>query len=256
MNLKEKHVAAVVLAAGKGTRLGCTDIPKVMLEIANRPMVSYTIDTLEELGLLASSIVLVVGYQRLQVKDYFGTRVTYAEQEQQLGTAHAAYVGMRELELDVEHVVVMGGDDSAFYTPRTLERLVEQHLATDCVLSLLTSRIDRPMNLGRVLRDDDGEFIGVVEKENMTEAQKQIDEISTGTFVFNRVWYERIFPTMPKIPGLGEFGLPMAIEMVRQEGCNMQAIELENSNEWFGINTLEELSEANRRKEGKKERRK
>ncbi len=248
MNLSQRSVGAVVLAAGKGTRLGCTDIPKVMLEIANRPMVSYTIDTLEELGFGEKSIVLVVGYKKEKVQDYFCKRVTYAEQKEQLGTAHAAYTGMRELPLQIDHVLVMGGDDSAFYTPKTLNDFVSKHLETDCVLSLLTSKINKPMNLGRVLRDESGEFCGVVEKENMTKEQENINEISTGTFVFNRVWFEKNYPNMPPIKKLNEYGLPMAVEMVKSQGCNMQAIELFHNNEWFGINTIEELSEANNRK--------
>ena len=87
-----------------------------------------------------------------------------------------------------------------------------------------------------------------MEKEYLSEKQKTIKEISTGTFMFNRAWYERAFPNMPKMKALGEFGLPAAIQMVKQEGCHMQAIQLEDPLEWFGVNTPEELAEAKRRK--------
>src|SRR3989344_2745128 len=91
-----KKIGAVILAAGKGTRLGCTDCPKVMMEIGGRPIVSYAVDTLLEMGFSANDIVLVVGYEKEKVEKYFGDKVTYAYQAEQNGTAHATSVVMKE----------------------------------------------------------------------------------------------------------------------------------------------------------------
>lgn len=245
---KNHRVGAVILGAGKGTRLGCTDIPKVMKPLAGKPIVEYTVETLETCGFGPKDIVLVVGFQKGKVMEHFGDRVTYAHQTEQLGTAHAAYVGMRELPQDIEQVLVMGGDDSAFYTCDSIETFIAKHLQSPCVLSLLTTEVADPSLLGRVIRTVEGTFDGVLEKEYLSEEQKHINEISTGTFMFNRVWYERAFPNMPQMKALGEFGLPTAIQMVKQEGCHMQAVTLEHADEWFGINTPDELVEAKRRK--------
>lgn len=239
-------VAAVVLAAGKGTRLKCVDIPKVMREIGGRPMVSYTVDTLRDLGLSNDRIVLVVGFCREKVTDYFGDSVSYAVQEEQLGTAHAAYTGMQVLHPDVKHVLVMGGDDSAFYRAETLTAFLEEHKRHAAVLSLLSAKIENPAGLGRIVRHNG--TIEIIEKEYLTEEQKAINEISTGTFCFDRHWFEDIFPRMPRMRKLDEFGLPTALAMARDAGLTFHIELLPDSAEWFGVNTPEELEGAHQRK--------
>ncbi len=141
----------------------------------------------------------------------------------------------------------MGGDDSAFYRPETLKNLIDSHIKAKAVLSLLTANVKHPETLGRIIRHQNGE-VEIVEKEYLTEEQKKIPEISTGTFVFDRAWFEEIYPIMPPMKKLGEFGLPTALAMARDQKKIYQVIILNDSDEWFGVNTLEELAEANRRK--------
>src|SRR3989338_1265264 len=211
MNINGKKIGAVILAAGKGTRLGCTDCPKVMMEIGGRPI------------------------------------VTYAYQAEQNGTAHATSVGMKALPLDIEYALVMGGDDSAFYTSKTLLNFINKHIESDNVLSLLTAELENVQTLGREVRHEDGR-IEVIEKEYLTDEQKNIKEISTGTFCFDRAWFEEIFKSMPKLRKLGEYGLPTAVAMARDNHLPHQFVKMNNPNEWFGVNTPEELEEANNRK--------
>lgn len=243
-----RTIAAVVLAAGRGTRLGCTERPKVMLELGGRPMIDYTVETLEKIGFSPAQIVLVVGFQKEQVMRHFGNRVTFAYQTEQLGTAHAAYTGMQALPAHIEHVVVMGGDDSAFYTPQTLRTFIMNHVEASRSLTLLTSELEDPRSLGRVIRHPDGK-VEIIEKELLSEGQKKIKEISTGTFMLHRAWYQQIFPAMPKMEKLGEYGLPTAFTIAHATGVSHDAVKLENPREWFGVNTPEELEEAKKRKE-------
>ena len=244
---QQNNTGVVVLAAGKGTRLGCTDIPKVMLEIGGQPLVSYTVETLEKMNFFPGRICLVVGFKKEKVMEYFGDRVNYVVQEELLGTAHAAYLGMQALPKEVNQVLVMGGDDSAFYSPEALQNLFHEHEIKGAILTLLTAEIENPGQLGRIVRHADGSA-EIIEKEYLTEEQKLIKEISTGTFVFNRQWFEKMFPTMPKLRKLGEFGLPTALAMARKENVPYQLVKLSNSREWFGVNTPEEKEEAERRK--------
>lgn len=241
-------IGAVVLAAGKGTRLGCVDRPKVMLELNGRPMVDYTVETLEKIGFTPDRIVLVVGFQKEKVMEHFGSRVTFAHQAEQLGTGHAAFTGMQALPEFVEHVIVMGGDDSAFYTAKTLKKFIMDHVEAARHLTLLTSELDDPRSLGRVIRHADGR-VEIIEKELLTEEQKMVKEISTGTFMLHRAWYQRIFPGMPKMEKLGEYGLPTAFSYVRSSGLPHSVVKLDDPKEWFGVNTPEELEEARKRKE-------
>lgn len=141
----------------------------------------------------------------------------------------------------------MGGDDSAFYLPDTIRAFITDHLKNDRTITLLTAHINEPRSLGRVVRHSDGR-VEIIEKELLTEEQKNISEISTGTFMLKRSWYERLFPQMPKMEKLGEYGLPTAFTLAREAGEKHAAVVLENSSEWFGVNTPEELAEARRRK--------
>lgn len=246
-NLTIENVGVVVLAAGRGTRLNSIDTPKVMLELNGKPMVSYTVETLKKIGFGREQICLVVGFKKEKVMEYFGNSVCFAVQEEQRGTAHAAFIGMKSLPQNIEHVLVMGGDDSAFYKAETLKNFLESHILHKNVLTLLTAEPEVPGNIGRVIRRDNGD-VEIVEKEHMTEEQKKLKEISTGTFVFDRAWFENMYPSMPPIPKLNEFGLPTALKIVRQEGKKYEVVKLSDSTEWFGVNTPEELEEARRRK--------
>lgn len=237
---------AVVLSAGKGTRLKCVDSPKVMCEIGGKQIVSYVVKTLQSLGFTKEQIVLVVGFHREKITDYFGDSVTYAAQEEQKGTAHAAETGVKALPKETEQVLVMNGDDAGFYTAKTLGDFMRAHIESGVTASLLTAEPENYWRYGRVVRREGK--IEIVEKENMTEEMKEIKEVSTGTFCFDRKWFESIAGGLKPIKNLGEYGLPSAWEKAVEEGRKVQAVKLKDNNEWFGINTPEELAEADRRK--------
>jgi len=242
-------IGVVILSAGKGTRLNCTDRPKVMLEIGGQPIVSYTVNTLKQIGFKADQICLVVGFKKELIQDFFKDKVTYVVQTELLGTAHAAYLGIKSLPAGIEQVLVLGGDDSAFYKSETLSDFIDKHIKNNCVLSLLSAEVENPFQLGRIVRQN--EKVEIIEKEYLTEEQKLIKEISTGTFVFDRKWYEEIFPNMPQLRKLGEYGLPTALAMARDQKQNFQVIKMSDPDQWHGVNTLEELEIADKLKSQK-----
>ncbi|MCX6780074.1 MAG: sugar phosphate nucleotidyltransferase, partial [Candidatus Magasanikbacteria bacterium] len=220
MSVNLSKVGVVIMSAGKGTRLNCTDKPKVMLHIGGKPIVSYAVFTLQELGFKSGQISLVVGFKKEQIQEYFKDSVIYGMQEEQLGTAHAAYVGMKSLPPDIEQVLVMGGDDGAFYMSSTLENLIDQHLKNECTVTLLSAVVSDPASFGRVVRSEEG--IKVLEKEYLAEEQKNINEVSTGTYIFDRAWYENMFPHMPKLTKLGEYGMNLSLVMAQEENKKVQ----------------------------------
>ena len=241
-----KNFAAVILAAGQGKRLGAADMPKVMTPIGGQPMVSYVVEILKKIGLTLEQIYLVVGFKKEKIKEYFGDIVSYADQDEQKGTAHAAYIGSMSLPNKFDNLLVMNGDDSAFFKPETLRDFMEQHQKSGAVVSLLSVELERPEQYGRVVRREDGRPI-IVEKEDLTEEQKEIRETSTGAYCFKRAWLEEIFPEMRPLKGLKEYGINTTFEVAARRGDLAQVIKLKNNEEWFGINTKEELNEANER---------
>lgn len=247
MSLDLSKVGVVIMAAGKGTRLNCTDKPKVMLEIGGRPIVSYAVSTIQSLGFAPEQICLVVGFKKEQVEDYFQDKVNYALQEEQLGTAHAAYVGMKNLPPGIEYVLVMGGDDGAFYQAKTIENLIEKHLQNNCTITLLSAEVTDPASFGRVVHTENA--VKIIEKEYLTPEQKEVKEVNTGTYIFDRFWYESIFPAMPKMQKLGEFGINPSVSIAQEQNKKVQVVKLADNNEWHGINTIAELELANKLKQ-------
>jgi bifunctional N-acetylglucosamine-1-phosphate-uridyltransferase/glucosamine-1-phosphate-acetyltransferase GlmU-like protein len=109
-----KNFAAIVLAAGKGTRLAKgkpSPTPKVLYRIAGRPIISYTLELLKKIGL--EEVVVVVGHKANDVKEIVGSGYKFVVQDKRLGTGHAARVGLESISPIVKEVVIINGDDSA-----------------------------------------------------------------------------------------------------------------------------------------------
>ncbi|MEK7131466.1 MAG: sugar phosphate nucleotidyltransferase [Patescibacteria group bacterium] len=241
------NVGVVILAAGRGSRLNCVDKPKVMCEIGGRPIVRYIVDILKKTGFTPENIYLVVGFHKEKIEEYFGAEVSYVEQSELKGTAHAAFTGMKQLPKNVDMVLVINGDDSAFYSSKTFLDLLDKHKQNKAVASVLSVELEDPSLYGRIIKRANNKT-EIVEKEYLTDEQKKIKEVSTGTFCFNRKWFEKMFPAMPPLKKLGEYGLPTALAMANNEDQKVQVIKLRDNSEWFGVNTPAELEEANRRK--------
>ena len=184
------NVGIVILAAGKGTRLNCSDTPKVLLPIGGRPVLSYILEELGKHGIEKQQIFLVVGFQAQQVENAFGSGYNYILQKERRGTAHAAHTGEAAMPQNIDTMLVLNGDDTAFYTFKSLSSFIDRHRTSECDVSLLTSEPRDAQGLGRVVRDDQGKMTAVVEKENMKPEHHEIREISTGTFCFK----ERLVP--------------------------------------------------------------
>ncbi|MDD4272015.1 MAG: sugar phosphate nucleotidyltransferase [Patescibacteria group bacterium] len=244
-----KNFGVVILAAGHGKRLNCADLPKVLYKINEKPIISYILNELASGGLAKGQICLVVGFGAELVKEKIGPGYIYALQTERLGTAHAALTGAKALPENFDNFLVLNGDDSAFYKFNSLADLIDFHLANKNDVSILTCEPADSQGLGRVIRGQDGRIIKIVEKENMTPELGKFKEINTGTFCFNKDWFLKHYPNLkPFNSAKGEYGLPSFVEEALISGSSLGAVKLENSNQWFGVNTPEQLAEADRRK--------
>lgn len=234
-----------MLAAGKSTRLNLKTMPKAMLPLAGKPMVSYIINTLKRAGFSNKYICLVVGFKKERVINYFGNTVNYAVQTKKLGTAHAANIGIKSLPNDIKTVLVVNADDSAFYKPQTFNNLISNYFKNKLVMSFLTADFKLPNQFGRIVRHKNG-GVEILEKELLTPAQAKIKEINTGTYIFGRKWFNKIYPLIKTLPGLGELGLSAVVAIAHKQGIKYQAVKLKNSKEWFGVNTPVELKIADK----------
>ena len=157
---------AVVMAAGKGTRMK-SDLPKVLVEVCGRPMVEYVLEALTAGGVTRK--VVVVGHQAERVRETLGGAgfledgtVQFAEQREQLGTGHAVMMCREQLEGHDGAVLVVAGD-SPLMQRDSIRALLEEFEQSRPACILGTGYRDDPTGLGRIVRDDEGKFVGIVE---------------------------------------------------------------------------------------------
>ncbi len=175
---------AVVLAAGRGTRMKL-DLPKVLFPICGKPMIEYVIEALEEAKI--DEIIVVVGYKKDLVQAAIGSRpnIRFVEQKDLLGTGHAVMSCRGCLEGFDGPVFIVAGDNPMLQSS-SVNRLFEEYEKNADVSCLLgTVHKDDPSGMGRILRDEQGAFIGVVEEKDATEEQRKIKEINISYYIFN-----------------------------------------------------------------------
>lgn len=238
-----KKLQAIVLAAGKGSRLNCKDIPKVMLPIAGIPMIDYSLDNLADANF--EKPVVVIGFQGQKIKDHIKNRVIYAEQPKRLGTANAVVCAEKSVPKSVEDVLVINGDDSAFYDPQTILDLVKIHQEKSPSITLLSVHKKDPIGLGRVLRDDSGAHVlGIIEEKLASDEQRKIKEVNGGCYVFKTSF---LWPALKKVKKnpTGEYFLTDLIEIANKEGRRVIAHKIKGI-QWKGVNTPDQLLAAHK----------
>lgn len=238
-----QNVTAIILAAGKGTRMKApADKNKVAFEIQGKPLVWWTRKRLHDAGF--TSIIAVVGHASDSVKAALGDTVMYVTQKEQLGTGHAVRVATPSVPLTSEIVLTMYGDDSAFYTPETIQNLLMSHSASGATMSVLTVHRADPTGLGRIVRDASGAVQAIVEEKVATDQQKRITEINTGLFCFDKPFLENAIKEIELNPVSGEYYLTDILAIAVREGAKVNAYVSPSEDIWFGVNTPDQLKEA------------
>ena len=238
-----KNIAAIILAAGKGKRMQTTHMNKVALPIGGKPMIQRSVAFIKSVGI--ETVIVVVGFAKESVKEVLGTSVIYAEQKEQLGTANAVLVGLTKLPENIQHVLIVNGDDSAFYKRDTIEKLIKKHVQTQGAATFLTTEKEQPMGIGRIVRDQHKQVVKIVEEKDATEAEKNIQEINVGCYLFQVSFLKKYLPVLSKSSITGEYYLTGLIDLGIQQGEKIETVKEENLF-WYGINTPEELAKAER----------
>lgn len=234
-------IQAIVLAAGKGTRMNATVKNKVMYEIGGKPMIAYPVAALKGLGV--EKPIVIVCFAKESVMEYLKDEVQYAEQLKAEGTADAVRTGFPLLPAETEHVVVLYGDHSTFYTTAILKQLMQQHMKNNAAMTLITTHTD-PTGYGRILRDQAGKMIGIVEEKNATDEQKKITEINTGNAVYTMKFLSTYLPQIQRNPVSGEFYFTDIVELGVSHHEMVDTFTVNDKAIGMGVNTPSQLQEA------------
>lgn len=232
-------LASIVLAAGKGTRMKSTQ-PKVLHPVCGRPMIYYALKSTQATN--PEITVVVIGHGADTVKDYLGTSVQYAIQEEQLGTGHAVLSASHEIPNDVTHVLVTNGD-MPLLTEETLKQLVDTQMYNNGPLSLLTMISEHSFGFGRIVRGENDSVIAIVEEVQCTPEQLKIKELNVGAYCFDANWLWEVLPRLPLSPK-GEYYLTDVVGIAVAGGHKVAALTMKDNREALGINTRIHLAEA------------
>ncbi len=233
------RVAAVILAAGQGTRMK-SNLPKALHLVAGKPMVDHAMGAVQTVS--RDKPILVVGAGADQVRATLGDRAHYVVQERQLGTGHAV-LQARPLLAGQSDLVVVTYADMPLLRRETLRRLVERQREVGPVFTMLTVIQDNPRGFGRVLRDASGAVISVVEEADATPEQLAIRELNAGVYCFDADWLWTHLEQIP-LSAKGEYYLTDMVGIAASEGSRVEALTTDDPSELLGINTRVHLAEA------------
>ncbi|MBC7255759.1 MAG: bifunctional UDP-N-acetylglucosamine diphosphorylase/glucosamine-1-phosphate N-acetyltransferase GlmU [Chloroflexi bacterium] len=236
------ELAAVILAAGQGTRLK-SDLPKVLHPVGGIPMVAWAIQNARAVG--ADPIVLVVGYKAEAVRQAMGDQVLYAHQEKQLGTGHAVLQAQPLLQGLARDVLVLYGDMPTL-TVETLQRLVALHREKRPAMTMLSVLSDDSMGFGRVVRGPDGRVRAIVEEAVASPEILAIRELNCGVYCFDGDWLWHRLPDIPVTPPKGEYYLTDMVSLSVADGARIEVLTTHDVSEVQGINTRVHLAQAER----------
>lgn len=232
------NLAAVVLAAGKGTRMK-SNWPKVLHEVCGKPMVAYAVDAAEKAG--AETIVTVVGYRGDEVARVLEGRATIVHQDQQLGTAHALLQARAVLENFKGNILVLCGD-TPLVSPGTLEKLVREAEEDGAAAAVLTTFPPDPTGYGRIVRDERGELARIVEQKDAGPDELAIREVNSGIYCFNA---DGLFAALSRLDAdnaQGEYYLTDIVGLYRQKGLKVSAVTADDWQEMLGVNDRVQLA--------------
>jgi bifunctional UDP-N-acetylglucosamine pyrophosphorylase/glucosamine-1-phosphate N-acetyltransferase len=234
----------VILAAGKGTRMR-SRTPKVLHELAGRPLVDHVIDL--ALGVARPhDVVVVVGHDAERVGAHVrGRGVGDVLQEPQLGTGDALRIGLAGLAgRPTERILVLSGDVPLLRTS-TLEELMSA-VSGGASAALLTAVLDDPGSYGRIERDAAGTVSGIIEAGDADPDQLAIREVNAGVYAFDRNRVAEAVAGLKTDNSQGEYYLTDVAAALRDERSKIAAVRLEDPTEMQGVNTRADLARAGR----------
>jgi bifunctional UDP-N-acetylglucosamine pyrophosphorylase/glucosamine-1-phosphate N-acetyltransferase len=241
--MAEQHLAVVVLAAGEGTRMRSRK-PKVMHELAGMPLLGHALVTASQLG--ASHVVPVIRHQKELLAEYisaFFPSATIAEQDDVPGTGRAVECALEKLPADFDGAIVVTSGDVPLLDVPTLENLIEAHLETGAAATLLTAILDDPSGYGRIIRNNAGAFLEIIEDRDATAAQKEIDEVNAGVYVFDAKQLRGALEKIGTHNAQGEKYLTDVAEVLIKGKQKVQALAVADNWLVAGINDRRQLAD-------------
>jgi bifunctional UDP-N-acetylglucosamine pyrophosphorylase/glucosamine-1-phosphate N-acetyltransferase len=234
-----EEFAALILAAGKGTRMK-SGVPKVLHHVAGSPMISYVVDAVRSGGF--QEIVIVVGHESEEVRKVAQVPgIKFALQEPQLGTGHAVAAARECFGGFSGDILILCGD-IPLLQPKTIKEFIRFHQNNNSMLTVMTTFPENPSGYGRIVRREGGRVAGIVEERDASEAEKAIMEINTGVYLANADLLYSLVSKLGADNSQGEYYLTDIVSEAAKESIPVHAFVLADAQEATGINTRSDLA--------------
>lgn len=235
-----QRTKAIILAAGKGSRLQCEkdDIPKALRMVGGKTLIEHVLDGIHFVA--DEDITIVIGVMGQKIRDYLGEKYHYVWQTEQKGTAHAMLCAEETMQ-GFSGPVLCLYCDMPLLSRETYMRMVEEHIENEAQNTLLAAKIHPIPAFGRLIRDENGALCDVIEHSACTPQQRLIDEVNVGIQVMqgDLMWdvLRKIDNNNPK----REYYLTGAVKVIYDLGYRNHAVVTPDKPEYWGVNTMEEL---------------
>ncbi|MDT8444537.1 MAG: bifunctional UDP-N-acetylglucosamine diphosphorylase/glucosamine-1-phosphate N-acetyltransferase GlmU [Desulfuromonadales bacterium] len=235
-----KKLAAVILAAGQGTRMK-SDLPKVLHQVAGKPMLNHVVQTARDLE--AAPVISVIGHAADQVRRSLASEnLCFVLQAEQLGTGHALLCAEAALESFTGDLLLLCGD-VPLLRASTLRQLLAHHHEHSACISILTAQMPDPTGYGRIIRGPAG-VERIVEEKDASSEERQVDEINTGIYLFRTPEVFGLLHQLDNRNAQGEYYLTDVVAAARAAGERVEALLVDNAEEAMGINDRVQLARA------------
>ncbi|MBD5402391.1 NTP transferase domain-containing protein [bacterium] len=236
-------IKAVILAAGKGTRMKSETTPKVLHQIMGKTLLGYVLDNVKN---FVSEEFVIVGHHAEDVEKFVNTNYSNAKtvlQTPQLGTGHAVSMVCPNLENFDGLVLILCGD-TPLIKEETLKNFVEFHKTHSSDITVMSTIFENPTNYGRIIRDTDNSLKCIVEEKDANTEQKAVKEVNAGIYCLNWSKVKSAFGELKSNNAQGEYYLTDIISWGKIQNLNVNAYILDDSDEIYGINSRTNLAEA------------
>jgi bifunctional UDP-N-acetylglucosamine pyrophosphorylase/glucosamine-1-phosphate N-acetyltransferase len=233
-------LCVIILAAGEGKRMKSA-LPKVLHDVAGRPMLHFVLDAARTLK--SQKTIVVLSPKRPQVRQVLDKKVSVVFQKEPLGTADAVMSALKAIPEDARDVVVLYGD-TPLIKPETVQALYRAHTGSGASCTVLTTFLNDPRGYGRVLRNEAGGFLAIVEEKDADLSQKSVREINTGLYCFQRGDLLEGLRHVRPAPTTGEYYLTDVLGWLFASNRKVETALAEDPQEVLGVNSRRELREA------------
>lgn len=231
---------SVILAAGMGTRMK-SKMPKVLHKVCGKPLSKWVIDASKAAG--ADKVCAVVGHKAETVKEVLGDVCEFALQAEQKGTGHAVMQAIDVIKNSKGEVVILNGD-TPLITAETINKAIEYHKNNGNQATVITAILDDATGYGRIIRDNDGSVLKIVEQKDASEEEKKINEVNSGMYVFDAQSLVYALDKITPNNAQGEYYLTDTLEILLSAGKKIGGYVISDNDEIRGINDRVQLNEA------------